>query len=451
MGNPTLLRLITGEIFIWEKTGLNGPEPDVQAQFGFGPAGDDPANEFVDLTTWSHWQDAEYYSTGIWAEDNSRYKVNFLPEMPGRFYYTFRFSTTGGREWVYPDKDKTVHDPTSVIGSSLSLMIVNRNLLDTEPPDSPTLSVTSITATTVDLAWTTSASSDVYAYDVYRSSNAGELGQLIKGSRRLAGQPTQFTDDQLVSSTFYYYSIVALDTSFNATQSNQVEARTLDSLVTFTLNVSIPTVTPGQVYINRAFDPDKYEFGEIDWRGIPLSCDKTARRCSVILTIKENSRLNFYFSRGSQDTVQTQVDGNSPAIDPSFRVTKGMTIVNRSIANWDDPLVTSYTPISGNISPYTNISVTWNQIMPPSTNFVVYDLGNSGAIPGNVVEGDFYFDPDNNVLTFDPKLMLAAANHYQVVVKEQTDSKFPAVSQQVETIWNFTTDNLYKYLPFVHR
>ncbi len=451
LGDPTLFRLIYGEIFIWNRTGVDGPEPDVWAQFGFGPAGIDPSSELVDLTQWTNWQDAEYSGLGIWSSANSRYQISFLPEIPGRYYYTYRFSTTNGRNWVYPDTNSIVPDPTRVVGSSLGLMVINSNPADTQPPDPPVLSITDITETTVSLAWTASPSPDIYAYDVYRSSSPAELGQPVKGGRLLASAPREFTDTGLIANTSYYYRIVALDASFNAAHSNQVEARTLASPVTFTLNVTIPANTPGTVYINRAYDSLHHQFGDLDWTGIPLNCDFPARLCTVELTIQENAVLTFNFSRGSEATIQTQFDGNGPAIDPSFAVEKGMTVVNRIIANWDDPLVTAYSPQGSGNSPYTGISVTWNQAMPPGTTFTVLDLGSDGLGPEVEVPGDFSYDQVNRILVFRPTLHLNPNWHYQVVVKDMPDLKEPPVYQQVETVWNFTTGNFLIYLPLVAR
>lgn len=455
LGDPTQVKHIAGEIYIPGQTGTNvtGSEPEnIWAQFGYGPKGGDP-NEDADLSQWSDWVDASYTGLGIWNEANSRYLADFIPERPGDFYFAYRFSTNGGRNWVYTDLVSYISDPSRVPGSTLGSMTIQSSPDDTTPPDEFELAATVLTPTTIKLTWDAPSSTDTYGYLVYRSLDADSVWtRITKEYIRVA--PLEFIDANLVSGTEYSYKVIAVDNAFNARESNIVSSNTTPNSITITINVTIPYFTPeGPIYINRVIDPEtKLPGQEENWTGIPVTCNINTNHCSVQLTLQENTPFNFRFSRGSEQTIQTQADGNTSAIDPSFMARADTTTINRLIANWDDPLISSYTPQGETVSPNTKtIAVTWNQAMASGTQFTVLEMGKDGLGPSVMLGGVFTYEPDMRTVYFTSNTMLKGHWQYRIQVDRQKDQKGPGILQQSQVAWSFATSYFYVYLPHLKK
>ncbi len=456
LGNPDHKICITGEVEIEGKTGEFGPEPDVWAQFGYGPVVSD-TDTIVDLTQWTNWVDADYFDVGFWVTSHSRYITEFIPENTGNFYYTFRFSTNQGRDWVYPyyNPNGQKPNPKEYLVDVLQKITVFQDT-DLTPPQAPTLVIPneSILQTSISLSWSPSPDLDIYAYDIFRTTVSAPLETdwvQLHRTHHAAGTSTYtFTDSDLVSNTQYTYRLTALDKNFNKAVSNQESATTLSSLIPLTLNFLIPSFTPeGKISINMAADSNT--LGTEIWNSEdgPGFCDfVTLHQCRAQLTLQENYFFQFRFSRGSQNTIQTQADGNSPPIDPSFKVVSSMSQqdINRIVANWDDPLVTSYSPKGNRISPYSQIQITWNQSMPDNTTFMVLDLGSTGTASGSPVSGDLVSDTSYKIFTFSPAHNLTGNNHYQIKVMDQMDNN--ANPQISPFTWIISTDYYRSYLPF---
>lgn len=451
LGDPTNVYYFAGEVLILGQTGVNyGPETDVIAQVGFAEVV--TGQTTVNLTQWTNWTNAAYKDTGKDPlKNHDRHVASIAPTEPGEFYYTYRFSTTAGREWNYPHLDQFGFlDPTAIQVTRLDKMIVQGNPDDTVSPTSPVLTITGQTATTVSLSWTASVDTNLYAYDVYRSLVSGSLGERVNPTRILAAQSRTYTDSNLVAGTQYYYTVVALDRSFNRGESNQVAAQTNSNPITFNLRATIPSFTPNSsvVYINRLIDAGTSLPGGESWTAKAMSCSFTTYTCTVPLTIQQNAVLNFRFSRGSQATIQTTADGNTPALDPSFTILSSLsgTTVNRNVANWDDPLVTRYFPQGSSVNPLTKVTITWNQRMAPGTQFVIQDV-ESG--PPTTVTGSFAYDESRHMVLFTPAPVLKLNWHYHAEVSGKVDPQ--GVSQQVSYAWDFVTGDYFLYLPVVRR
>ena len=94
---------------------------------------------------------------------------------------------------------------------------------DTEAPAAPTALVVTGGDAQVSLEWTASVSGDVDGYAVYRAIEPGALtnGDLVSGPNLVAG--TTFVDTTVSNGTTYFYQVLALDGSDNAsTPSNEV-------------------------------------------------------------------------------------------------------------------------------------------------------------------------------------------------------------------------------------
>ena len=86
-----------GQVWIDGVTSQPGATPGLRAQLGFGPDGSDPAGN----AAWT-WVDGAF---NVDAGNNDEYQASMLPESVGTFDYAWRYSTTGGRDWVYADLD----------------------------------------------------------------------------------------------------------------------------------------------------------------------------------------------------------------------------------------------------------------------------------------------------------------------------------------------------------
>ena len=85
---------VYGQVWIDGATNQPGATPTLLAQLGFGPAGSNPAGN----PAWI-WVDASFNAN---AGNNDEFKASFLPDAVGAFDYVYRYSTTGGRDWLSP-------------------------------------------------------------------------------------------------------------------------------------------------------------------------------------------------------------------------------------------------------------------------------------------------------------------------------------------------------------
>ncbi len=85
-----------GQVWIDGVTNQPGRHADPQAQLGFGPAGSNPADR----------RKLDAGSTpafNVDAGNNDEFVASLLPEQTGSFDYVYRYSTNGGRSWLYAD------------------------------------------------------------------------------------------------------------------------------------------------------------------------------------------------------------------------------------------------------------------------------------------------------------------------------------------------------------
>ena len=86
-----------GQVWIDGVTNQPGATPGLRAQLGFGPDGSDPDGN----AAWT-WVDAAF---NVDAGNNDEFSASMLPRRPARFDYAYRYTTTGGRDWIYADLD----------------------------------------------------------------------------------------------------------------------------------------------------------------------------------------------------------------------------------------------------------------------------------------------------------------------------------------------------------
>jgi hypothetical protein len=86
-----------GQVWIDGLTSLPGPTPGLMAQAGFGPEGTKPDGN----PDWV-WVEAAF---NVDAGNNDEFFAQLLPLEEGDFDYLYRYSVTGGAEWLYADLD----------------------------------------------------------------------------------------------------------------------------------------------------------------------------------------------------------------------------------------------------------------------------------------------------------------------------------------------------------
>jgi glycosidase len=432
--NATPTEMIFGQVYIPGATSAPGQTASLTAQLGYGPQAAGPAN-------WANWQwfDAAFNQN---VGNNDEFQANLMPEQQGVYHYAYRFSTTGGRDWTYADRNG-IFDPTAALPNPGVLTIAAPT--DAQAPTAPTgLNMTDFGPALVALGWTAATDDQaVYAYDILRSSVSGS--GYVKVGRVLA--PTlSYTDSTVLSGNDYYYVVVALDTSFNPSPySNEVKATPKAKVVTVTLNVTVPAYTPGDVYFTRYLDPANNNLGGWDPAATKLTRVGTSNVFSVNMSLLEGVKAEFKFARGTWDTVEKDAAGLEIA-NRTFTATYGTTglqTIDLTVENWRDPIVTGYGPKTATvITAVKSIFVTWSKSMEPLVKFDVLD----GTTP---VPGNFVYDDTTLTVTFTPTHAFTGGKTYTINVTGQKSSG--GDTQQAPVTWSFLYDMYHYYLPIISR
>ena len=393
---------VYGQIYIGDITVTPGATDGILAQVGYGSSSVPPSE-------WTTWVNASFDSD---QDYNDQFVSPLLPESIGNFQVVFRYSTDGGRDWVYADLDGLF------VGTP-----INPCLLEVLPSEDDTPPTTPGYLTMIDwsnhfitMGWNPIPTDPtLYAYDVYRSTDISNVGEVIA---RVPSTFTTFTDTQVNPGTTYYYRVQAVDTSFNRSNpSNQITATPVTRQATVTFIVDVPDFTEGTVYIVG----DHPKLGNWDPGKIPIIRvdDKT---WTITLTFEEGVVLEYKFTRGNHAwlDVETALDGNNEVPNRSLLVdadSSGALTVNTSVANWRDPLVADSYPLPGAIDVPINpiITITWNQAMSPGTEFTL--TGASGTI-----DGTFSYNQYTWTVSFVPSEYLQLDTTYTLNASYQIDA-----------------------------
>jgi hypothetical protein len=289
-----------GQVWIDGVTNQPGATPSLRAQLGFGPDGSDPAGN----AAWT-WTDARF---NVDAGNNDEFVASMLPTAPGTYDYAYRYSTTGGRDWVYADLDGIGNGYSPAQAGSLVVTTT-----DTTPPPAPTgLHVVAAGPTSVELAWdAVTGDPSLYGYEVVRDGAA--LG-IVTG--------TAYTDATVAEGGTYAYVVRAVDNSFNRSgPSNQVPATTDPRTVHIAgfldrLDGNLPQWDPGAA------------------GGRLTRVDAT--HWTITFTGKEGVQLEYKYALGSWDFVEK--DGSCGEI-ANRQLTlawgaNGTQVVNDVVPNW---------------------------------------------------------------------------------------------------------------------
>ncbi|MDF1520599.1 MAG: alpha-amylase family glycosyl hydrolase [Brevefilum sp.] len=406
---------IYGQVYIDGVTNLPGATPGLMAQVGFGPVGSDPMGN-LDWT----WEDAVFNTN---AGNNDEFMGKLVPEILGTFAYVYRYSTNGGESWFYAD----LSGPFTGTPPNPGLLTVNPSL-DTTPPSAPILSITGWSASSIDLEWTQSTDDvAVYAYEVYRSTD----GMTFSKIDRVFEPDLAYTDGNLETGTLYFYKVLALDTSFNASEfSNLVSQVAEPKLVQLTIEVSVPAFTPGTVFIVGNHE----SIGNWNPGSVALS-HVDATTWTKTIDILDGTSLEFKFTRGNWETVMKGADGNEELSNLTLMVDygdEGTQLYEYTVLNWRDPIVVDVAPMDGAVDVPVDAGVVtyWSQSMDPSACFTLAD--SEGDVPGTCS----YNDSDHSI-TFIPDLPLKGGMTYTANAAGLKDGG--GDFQQVSKSWSFTT------------
>jgi len=427
---------IYGQVWIEGVTSQPGPTPGLIAQVGFGPTSLPPIS-------WTAWMEARFNTD---VGNNDEFMGNLLPEEVGEFYYLYRYSTTGGRDWVYADRSGII-SPTGVVNPGLLHVLPSG---DTTPPEVPqNLRVVHWGLDHITLQWDAVSAPDLYAYDLYRWGEGETISDAVRLARVLA-PTTVYTDETVLSNHTYTYTVQALDTSFNRSPfSNPASGRAVQRLVTLTLQVEVPAFTPAEDTVYVAGD-NASVFGAVwDPGRLPLQrVDDT--HWSIVLSAPDGAVLQYKYTRGNWDRVEKWgwlVGLTNRVITPTYGATGAMTVTD-IVYNWRDPLVVSVYPPAGATSFEASgpITATFSRGLDPTTVDASSVLVNGGAVTGSVG----YVSP---TVYFTPALPLDPAGYYQVQLTTAIRDLEDGIPLQRAYLWSFGRPpaGYTVYLPLVLR
>lgn len=314
-----------GQVWIDGVTSMPGATPGLMAQLGYGPAGSNPA----DNPAWV-WTDAVF---NVDAGNNDEFKASMLPEAVGAFDYLYRYTTTGGRDWLYADQNGPVQAGT--LPSKPGKLTVNPSG-DSTPPAAPAnLHVVSASPAAINLAWDAVAGDPtLYGYEVLRSDTGGGPYSLIARTT-----DASYADTAVVEGSVYYYVVRSLDNSFNRSgNSNEVSATAQLRTVSVTFNVTVPATTDAtlrSVYIAGTLD--RLDGNLPVWNpGGVLLTRIDATHWTVTLTGIENTYIEYKYALGDWEHVEKDAtcgEISNRTLTLSYGV-DGTQIVNDSVPNW---------------------------------------------------------------------------------------------------------------------
>jgi glycosidase len=317
---------VYGQVWIDGVTSQPGQTPSLRAELGFGPHGSNP----VANAQW-HWMDAAFNTD---AGNNDEFVASLLPDAVGTFDYVYRYTTTGGRDWLYADLNGPVQN-TSAPPPSPGVLTVNPSGDTTAPAVPGGLHVVAASPSDIELGWdAVMGDPSLYGYEVLRSDEAGGpysvLG-LVTG--------TDYVDGTVVEGSTYYYVVRAVDLSFNRSgASSEVSAKAQLRTVHLVFNVTVPASTDGtarSVHIAGFLDRLDGSLPQWDPGATPLT-RVDATHWTISFTGKETTQLEYKYTLGDWDHVEK--DGSCGEISNRLLTLAygagGTQTVNDTVANW---------------------------------------------------------------------------------------------------------------------
>ncbi len=334
---------ITGQVWIDGATSVQGPTEGLMAQLGYGTS--------KTPNIWTMWADAAYsHDLG----NNDVFSTTLLPEELGDYYYVYRYSTTGGRDWFYADLSGPI-SATNIITAG-ELHVVSSG--DVTAPAAPqNLEVYHWGPAHISLRWDAVTDLDLYAYDVYRYGE-GETSADAQMIDRVMAPTTVYTDEAVLTGRTYTYTVQAVDTSFNkSADSNAASGTAEPRVVDLRFVVTVPEYTPENATIYIAGN-DANVFGAFWSPDAQPITQHDATTWVYTTTAGEGTELQYKYTRGGWSVVESwgQVTGlNNRSVVIEYGATGVMTVTDE-VYNWVDAIVMDHYPAAG--------ATTWDPSAP---------------------------------------------------------------------------------------
>jgi hypothetical protein len=316
--------VIYGQVWIEGVSNQPGAAPKLLAQLGLGPAGSNPHGN----ANWS-WVDATY---NLDVGNNDEFMASLLPDRAGSFDYVYRYSTTGGTNWVYADLKGLIEN--SQAPANPGKLTVSPSA-DNTPPQTPSgLVVAGASPSEIKLAWRKlMGDPTLHGYEVLRSANGGT-------TYNVAGLVTTntFTDSTVKRGTTYFYKVRAVDLSFNRSETSSDINVSPDRSISVTFNVTVPQTTESSgkpVFLAGTLS--QLNGGMPDWDPGSLTINRIdANHWTMTLCGKEGAMVAYKYTLGSWDNVE-KGEKCDEVSDRQFKLTPGATdamIVEDTVVNW---------------------------------------------------------------------------------------------------------------------
>ncbi len=314
---------VYGQVRIDGLSSQPGATPTLVAQLGYGPDRSNPARD----TSWT-WVDATF---GADVAGSDEFQATLLPEATGSYDYAYRFTTTGGRDWVYADLDGSRNGYSSRQAGTLTVTASS----DTTAPAAPTgLEVTGAGPSEVSLAWTAPGDADVARYQVERATGSGSFASVGRVDA------TTFVDSTVTEGATYRYRVRAIDSSLNVSSPSDVVQAVADRRqMSVTLTVTVPASTDDTGRpVNIAGTLDQLDGGHPQWdpAGTPLT-RVDATTWQITLTGKENTQLHYKYALADWEHVEKEAGTCAEISDRTLTLTyggSGQQQVADTVGNW---------------------------------------------------------------------------------------------------------------------
>ncbi|GIK73068.1 MAG: alpha-amylase [Chloroflexota bacterium] len=397
-------------VFAAGLTEITGRAPGVLMQAGWSLIDGD--GEFT-------WIDGEYVTDNQGGGDV--YAARLLPDAVGEYIVKWRASTTGGREW------------TESINQARMIVFPNP---DAEAPRAPfRLDEVARTGALIAIGIRTSRTADLHAFRICRADlTAGEEGCAVRVD--IPKTMSIYTDTTVTTGHTYVYTVQSVDTAFNVSDPSPAITLTAElSMVDVTWRVLTPAETPPNDTIFIAGDNVDAFLAPYNPSLTPMT-PADERHWEFTATLKEGTRLQYKYTRGSWETVEQwgTISGFGNRHLTVVKGADGTMLVEdtatdwggdgpddrRAIQFWRDPLVTAASPAPDSSGPAPDaITVEFSILVSPvggdlAQVITVVD-GDGDPVPGAVTQSS------GRSFTFTPAALLSAGEYTVTVFNvEQT-------------------------------
>ncbi|MCS6826261.1 MAG: alpha amylase N-terminal ig-like domain-containing protein, partial [Caldilinea sp.] len=265
-------------VFVPGVTDVSGQAPGLLVQVGWAPV--EAGEAFT-------WRDAEYVTDSQGGGDV--YAARMLPNAVGEYVFKWRASTTGGREW------------TESLNQGRMTVFPNP---DTGPPRAPfRLDEVARSSSLIAIGIRVSRTPDLHAFRVCRADlTAGEEGCAF--GVEIPKASSIFTDTTVTTGHTYVYTVHSIDTAYNVSPPSPAITLTAElAMVEVIWRVLVPPETPAEDTIYIAGDNTDAFLAPYN-PGLTPMTPVDERVWEYRATLKEGTRLQYKYTRGSWETVE---------------------------------------------------------------------------------------------------------------------------------------------------